>query len=306
VVPLASLRDLIDQIAHLLRIDGEELIRRLVQVALIWIFAYAARRLVKVIARRIIAAVDDGDDSTFTEAEQRGHTLAQLVKSFGTVLISSLALLATLDVFVDIGPLLAGAGILGLAFSFGAQSLVKDLIAGFFILMENQFVVGDIIEVAGKTGTVERMTLRVVTLRDGDGTMHVVPNGQITTVSNRTRKWARAVVDVGVSYTADTDRVVAILRNELDAFAASPEWKGRVEEAPEVQGVESLSENAVILRTRVKVQAGTQWEVARELRRRFKKRLDAEGIEIPGPQRSIELRMRPGQGDLLGGKGAGQ
>jgi small conductance mechanosensitive channel len=306
VVSLDTLREVIDRIAHLLRLDGEELIRRLLEVALIWVLAYGARRLVKVIARRIIAAVDDSDDSTFTEAEQRGHTLAQLVKSFGTVLITSLALLATLDVFIDIGPLLAGAGILGLAFSFGAQSLVKDVISGFFILMENQFVVGDIIEVAGKTGTVERMTLRAVTLRDGEGTMHVVPNGQITTVSNRTRKWSRAVVDVGVSYSTDTDRVVAILRQELEAFAAAPEWKGRIEESPEVQGVESLGESAVVLRTRVKVQAGAQWEVARELRRRFKKRLDAEGIEIPVPQRSIELRLRPDQADLLAGRGPGQ
>ena len=305
MVSLASLRDLIEQVAHLLKLDGEELIRRLLQVGLIWVLAYGARRVVKVIARRIIASVDDGDDSTFTEAEQRGHTLAQLVKSFGTVLVMALALLATLDVFVDIGPLLAGAGILGLAFSFGAQSLVKDLIAGFFILMENQFVVGDTIEVAGKSGTVERMTLRVVTLRDAEGTMHVVPNGQITTVSNRTRKWARAVVDVGVSYAADTDRVVAVLRHELEAFAASAEWQGKLEEAPEVLGVESLGENAVVIRSRIKVQAGTQWDVARELRRRFKKRLEAEGIEIPVAQRTVELRLRPEQTDLFGGRGRG-
>lgn len=306
MVPLASFRDLIYQIAHLLRIDGEEFIRRLIAVAVIWVLAYGARRVVKIIARRIIAAVDDGDDSTFTEAEQRGHTLAQLVKSFGTVLITSLALLATLDVFVDIGPLLAGAGILGLAFSFGAQSLVKDVISGFLILMENQFVVGDVIEVAGKSGVVERMTLRIVVLRDVEGAMHVIPNGQITTVSNRTRKWARAVIDIGVSYAADTDRVVTILKSELDEFAKAPAWSARVVEAPEVLGVESLGESAVVVRTRVTVQAGAQWDVARELRRRFKKRFDAEGIEIPFPQRSIELRVRPGQGDLLGGKGAGQ
>lgn len=306
MVPLATLREVIDRIAHLLKLDGEELVRRLLQLALIWVLAWAARHLVKVIARRIIASVDDGDDSTFTEAEQRGHTLAQLVRSLGMVLVTAMALLATLNVFIDITPLLAGAGILGLAFSFGAQSIVKDTIAGFFILLENQFVVGDFIEVAGKSGTVERMTLRAVTLRDGDGTMHVVPNGQITTVSNRTRKWARAVVDVSVSYAADTDRVVEVLRQELGAFAADPGWKDRVEEPPEVQGVESLGESAVVLRTRVKVQAGTQWEVARELRRRFKRRLDAEGIEIPVPQLGIEHRVRPGQGDLFAGRGRGQ
>jgi len=306
VVVLASFREVIDQIAHLLKLDGEELIRRGIEVALIWVLAYGARRLVRVIARRIIAAVDDGDDSTFTEAEQRGHTLAQLVRSFGTALITSLALLATLDVFVDIGPLLAGAGILGLAFSFGAQSLVKDIIAGFLILMENQFVVGDVIEVAGKSGVVERMTLRVVTLRDLEGTMHVVPNGQITTVSNRTRKWSYSVLDFGVSYAANTDRVVGVLRQELDAFVLDPEWKGRIEDVPEVMGVESLGDSAVVIRVRVKVQAGAQWNVSRELRRRVKKRFDAEGIEIPFPQRSIELRVRPGSVVPLGGMGPDQ
>ena len=150
----------------------------------------------RLLARRIERAVDDGDDSTMTMQEKQGRTVAQLLRSVGRLLIIALALLMTLNQFINIGPILAGAGILGLAVSFGAQSLVKDVINGFFMLVENSISVGDTIEIAGKTGTVERITLRVVRLRDVDGTLHVIPNGQITTVSNQTRGWSRAVVDV--------------------------------------------------------------------------------------------------------------
>ena len=130
--------------------------------------------------------------------------------------------LLSLDIFFDIGPLLAGAGIIGLAISFGAQSLVKDIISGFFILVENQFAVGDVIETAGKSGTVERMTLRVVMLRDLRGVLHIIPNGQMTVVSNQTRGWARAVVEVGVAYEVDVDRALAVFRDEAAAFGKDP------------------------------------------------------------------------------------
>jgi small conductance mechanosensitive channel len=284
------LRDLIQQIADFLRLDAADLGRKLLQVALIWLFAYLAWRLVRLVAHRIVEAVDDGDDSTFTEAEQRGHTISHLLRSVGRMVILIVAMMLSLNVFVNIAPLLAGAGILGLAVSFGAQSLVKDLIAGFFILIERQFVLGDVIEVSGKSGVVERMTLRVVMLRDGEGVLHTIPNGQITTVSNRTRRWARAVVDVNVAYGADIDRVLAVLRDELARFASDDSWKARLDGAPEVLGVEALQDSAVLVRTLTRTHAGAQWEVARELRRRFKKRLDAEGIEIPFPQRTLHLR----------------
>ena len=128
--------------------------------------------------------------------EKRGRTIAQLLRSVGRVVIVTIAVLLTFNVFINIAPILAGAGILGLAVSFGAQSLVRDIISGFFILLENQFAVGDVIEAAGKSGVVERMTLRVVVLRDLEGTMHVIPNGEMKVVSNKTRGWSRAVVDI--------------------------------------------------------------------------------------------------------------
>jgi small conductance mechanosensitive channel len=287
---LTTLQESLESIARFLRLDAAELGRRLIQVAVIWLLAWVAWWVVKAIARRIERSVDDGDPTTLTNREQRGQTISQLLRSVGKMLIVSLALLSTLDVFVNIGPFLAGAGILGLAFSFGAQSLVKDVISGFFIQVENQFAVGDLIEIAGRAGVVEEMTLRVVMIRDGDGVLHIVPNGQITTVSNKTRSWGRAVVDVGVAYETDVDRALTVLKDELTRFAADPVWQARLSGAPEVLGVEGLLDSAVLIRTRAQTTAGSQWDVARELRRRFKNRLDAEGIEIPYPKRTLHVR----------------
>jgi small conductance mechanosensitive channel len=287
---LTTLQESLESIARFLRLDAAELGRKLIQVAVIWVLAWMAWWVVKAISRRIERSADDGDPKTLTMREQQGHNISQLLRSVGKMLIVSLALLSTLDVFVNIGPFLAGAGILGLAFSFGAQSLVKDVISGFFIQVENQFAVGDLIEIAGRAGVVEEMTLRVVMIRDGDGVLHIVPNGQITTVSNKTRSWGRAVVDVGVAYETDVDRALTVLKDELTSFAADPVWQARLSGAPEVLGVEGLMDSAVLIRTRAQTTAGSQWDVARELRRRFKNRLDQEGIEIPYPQRTLHVR----------------
>jgi small conductance mechanosensitive channel len=281
----------IRQLAALLEVDAAALMRTLLQLVLIWLLCYAAWRLVRLVARRIERAVDDGDDTTFTEREQRGHTISQLLRSVGRGGLLGVAVLLTLNAFIDIRPILAGAGILGLAISFGAQSLVKDVIAGFFFLMEGQFGMGDVIEVAGKTGLVERMTLRMVVLRDANGTVHMVPNGQITTVSNMTRKWSRAIVDVGVDYETDVDRAIGVFRDEALRFAADPEWQGKFDGEPEVVGVHGLDENAVTIRTLLRTHAGQQWAVAREFRRRIKNRLDRERIAIPFPQRTLRVRM---------------
>ncbi len=218
---IVALPDAVRQLLALLQVDAGEVVRGALKIALIWALISVGNRLVRLIAHRIELAVDDGDDSTLTETEQRGQTIAQLLRSVGRVMLVILGLLLTLNVFMDIGPILAGAGILGLAVSFGAQSLVKDIIAGFFFLIESQFAVGDIIEVAGKSGAVERMTLRVVMLRDVRGTLHMMPNGQITTVSNKTRKWSRAVVDVGIAYGAEVDRALEVFRDEAAGLRRS-------------------------------------------------------------------------------------
>jgi small conductance mechanosensitive channel len=290
---LLVLADPLQFITELFRLAPGELSRVGLQVLVIWILAWVASRVIRVVARRIERAVDDGDDSTLTADEKRGHTIAQLLRSVGRVLVILIAVLLTLDVFIDIGPLLAGAGIAGLAISFGAQSLVKDVISGFFALVEGQYAVGDIIEAAGKTGTVERMTLRVIMLRDFHGVLHTIPNGQVTTVSNLTRGYSRSVVDVGVAYHADVDRALAVFADEARLMVADERWKATIGAPPEVMGVNDLADSAVVIRTRFLTTAGDQWAVAREFRRRIKNRLDREGIEIPFPQRTVHLRQAP-------------
>ena len=294
LVPLFTFGEVLRRLGAILRIDGEELIRAGVRVFGIWLLAWLAYRVVRLAARRIELAVDDGDDSVTTLRERRGQTIAQLLRSVGRVVIMVIAILLTFNVFIDIGPILAGAGILGLAVSFGAQSLVKDVISGFFILFENQFAIGDVIEVAGKSGLVEKMTLRVVQLRDGEGIMHVVPNSEIKVVSNKTRGWSRAVVDVGVPYDENVDRALEVLRDEAAQFSTDKAWGSQLDGPVEVLGVESLSDSAVVLRTMIRTQPGSQWNVAREFRRRIKNRFDRESLEIPFPQRRVHVRVEGG------------
>lgn len=293
---LVTIPEWLHRFAQLLRIDAGELIRNLLQVAGIWLLCYLAMRVVNLISRRIEKAVDDGDDSVMSEREQRGNTISQLLRSVGRVALIVIGLLLSLNVFINIGPLLAGAGILGLAVSFGAQSLVKDVISGFFYLLEGQFAVGDVIEVAGKSGVVERMTLRMVMLRDLRGVVHMIPNGQIATVSNMTRTWSRAVVDVGVAYGTDVDRALEIFRDEAHRFTEDPAWAAHFDGAPEVLGVDSLGDSAVTIRVLLRTHAHKQWGVGREFRRRIKARLDREGIQIPFPQRQLHIVNAPAGG----------
>jgi moderate conductance mechanosensitive channel len=294
LAPLFTFGEVLRRLAAILRIDGEELARSGFRVLGIWLLAWLAYRVVRLAARRIEMAVDDGDDSVTTLRERRGQTISQLLRSVGRVVVFAVALLLSFNVFINIGPILAGAGILGLAVSFGAQSLVKDVISGFFILFENQFAIGDVIEVAGKSGVVEKMTLRVVVLRDGEGIMHVVPNSEIKVVSNKTRGWSRAVVDVGVPYDENVDRALEVLRDEAAQFSTDKAWSSQLDGLVEVLGVESLSDSAVVLRTMIRTQPGSQWAVAREFRRRIKNRFDQEQLEIPFPQRRVHVRVEGG------------
>ncbi len=284
---LFSAQDTIARLAELFRLDGAEVGRKLVQVLAIWILAWLGLRVIRLAARRIEAAVDDGDPTITTLREKRGLTIAQLLRTVGRGFVLVVAALLTLNLFIEIGPLLAGAGILGLAVSFGAQSLVKDFISGFFILFENQFALGDVVEAAGKTGVVEHMTLRVVVLRDAEGTRHVIPNGEIKVVSNRTAGWARAIVDVAVSGDAHADRVLAVVRDETARFACDEEWEQALDGPPEVWGIEALGDNRVVVRAVARTRPGAQWSVARELRRRLKNRFDAEGIRLPGAPAAV-------------------
>jgi small conductance mechanosensitive channel len=303
---LSFFQELIDRIAEVLRVDGEIALRMGLRVLGIWILAWLGLWAVKLIAQRIEKSVDDGDPSVTTLREKRGQTISQLLRSVGRVAIITIAILLTFNVFINIAPVLAGAGILGLAISFGAQSLVRDIISGFFILLEDQFAVGDVIEAGGKSGVVERMTMRVVVLRDLEGTMHVIPNGEMKVVSNKTRGWARAVVDITVPYTEDVDRILEVIRNEAAQFSTDPVWGLQLDGPVEVLGVEELRDNSVVIRTLLKTQPGSQWSVAREFRRRLKKRFDRETIETPFQQRRVHVTIKGANGEAVAGAvGAG-
>ena len=240
------------------------------------------------VLRRIEQSMASSTTGTLSAQEQRTRTLLSLLRSVGVVLIALMFLFMTLNALgVQLGPLLAGAGVVGLAVSFGAQSLVKDVISGLFMLFENQFGVGDVIRIEGVSGAVEKMTLRVVVLRDVHGVVHIVPNGEIKKVSNLTRSWSRAVLDVGVAYKEDPDRVMAVLREIGEELYADPAWKPLLVEPVEVPGIENLADSSVTIRVMAKTLPLKQWDVARELRRRIKMRFDRDGIEIPYPHQTV-------------------
>jgi small conductance mechanosensitive channel len=245
---------------------------------------------VKLVTRAVRRAVDDGNDEVTSDSERRAETLGSVLTNAARVVVVAFFLLMTLQEFgVNIGPLVAGAGVAGVALGFGAQSLVKDVISGFFLLMENQFGVGDIINVDDKhTGTVERMTLRITQLRDSEGRAHFVPNGSIVRVVVLSKDFARALVDVEVGYDTDPDKAFQVLREAgRKLHEAMPE---QAVEPLEVKGIEVLGPSGFIIRTLTKTAPGAQWEVARELRRRILLAFRETGIEIPYPQRVVHHR----------------
>lgn len=274
----------------------ETALRVLLIVALSW-FAFW---LLRVLLRRLERAAFSAGHGVRTIEEQRVVTLVSLGRSVGSVVILVAALFMILEELgLSIGTLLAGAGVVGLAISFGAQSLVRDIISGLFILFENQFGVGDVIRTSGVSGTVEKMTLRIVVLRDIEGAMHVIPNGSITMVSNLTRAFSRAVVEVGVGYGEDADRVIDVLRAIAADFWQDPEWRPLLTEAPTVPGIEAFGEAFLRVRMLATTLPLKQWEVARELRRRIKRRFDEEGIVIPTPLRPYAPTEHQGTGSMI-------
>lgn len=240
--------------------------------------------LVRRLGRRVLLRLM----SRSPEAERRVDTLSQVgIRIFQFTLFFLGAVIIAGVWGLDLGSLLTLGAVFGAAIGFGAQHLVKDLIAGFFILAEDQFHIGDVVRIAETEGTVEDIQFRVTVLRDAEGNKHFVPNGAISVSSNYTSVFARPVLDVGVGYREDIDRVSAVIADELAKMAADPEWSPRMEGPPEVLGIQDLAESAVILRARLTVLADYRWTALREARRRIKIRFDEEGIEIPFPHRTI-------------------
>ncbi|HUE96640.1 MAG TPA: mechanosensitive ion channel domain-containing protein [Longimicrobiaceae bacterium] len=269
-------------------INWNVVISTLFEILVVLLLSWVAYRVLRLLLRRIERSAEVADPSTVSLHEQRMATMLSLVRSVGIVIIVVITIFMILSALgVNIGPLLAGAGVVGLAISFGAQSLVRDIISGLFILFENQFGVGDVIRVGDVSGRVERMTLRIVVMRDVHGVVHIVPNGEIKRVSNLTRAFSRAVLEIGVAYKEDTDRVMEVMREIGRGLWQDPDWQPLLIEEPAVPGIESFGDSSVNIRMMATTLPLKQWEVARELRRRIKRRFDEEGIEIPFPHRTI-------------------
>ncbi|MFN3716338.1 MAG: mechanosensitive ion channel family protein [Thiobacillus sp.] len=258
----------------------------ILHIVLIIALAWGARRLVWHGLHRLRARLIDG--GVDAEREKRLATLEQVARYILTVLILLVATMLVLaELGISIAPILAAAGVLGIAVGFGAQSLVKDYFTGLFLLLENQVRQGDVVEVAGKSGLVEEMTLRYIRLRDYEGSVHTVPNGVIDTVTNRSRGFAHAVIDVGVAYREDIDEVFAVMRQVGCELRADPDYASRIEDDLDIAGVDQWGDSAVVVRCRFRVKPLEQWGVRRAYLYRLKKAFDAAGIEIPYPHLTV-------------------
>jgi small conductance mechanosensitive channel len=245
-------------------------------------------------SHRLIRSLRIAYSNTLDNPEdiKRITTLGRVFRYMASVAISVVAGMLVLgELGISIAPILGAAGVVGVAVGFGAQSLVKDFFSGFFLLLENQMRHGDVVEVAGIGGVVEDMTLRYVQLRDYDGNVHFIPNGTITTVTNKTSGYAYSVIDIGIAYREDIDEALAVMRRVGMAMRLEMAWQSRILEDIQIVGVENWADSAVTLRCRFKVAPIEQWNVRREYLRRLKYAFDSENIEIPYPH----LTIYPGQ-----------
>ncbi len=262
--------------------DGSRIVFILIGSYLLW-------RIVRSLSDRLVGFFAAGD----ADRKLRAKTLVGIFKGVAKVVVLIIAALTIMETLsIPIAPLVGGIGIAGLAVSFGAQNLIRDVIGGFFIVLEDQFKVGDVIRAAGVSGQVEEMNLRITVLRDQEGVAHFIPNGEIKVVSNMAKEWAQAVLNVGVSYSQDLDQVRRTLDRVGEELRSDPTFGPNLLEPLTVLGVESLGDSQVVFRLTAKTRPLKQWETARELRRRIKLAFDRDGIEIPYPQSVVYYENR--------------
>lgn len=274
---------------------GHDLLQSIVtrgpKIIIILLLSWGAIRFVKLLTGQTMNMMRGTRTLTTAEREHRMLTLNSIITSAAKVAVYIVAIMMILpELGINIGPILAGVGVAGLAIGFGAQNLVRDVVTGFFIILENQYSVGDVVRAGGVSGLVEDITIRVTVLRDIEGVVHYVPNGQITVVDNMTKIWSRALVELDVAYGEDVDQVIAVIRKVCDEMRTDEKWAPVLLEDFEIPGVERLDNSSVAIRVMVKTKPLEQWNVMREMRRRFKKTFDEKGIEIPFPQRSVWVR----------------
>lgn len=268
---------------------SDTLVVRPARIAVIFAVAFVARRILNRLLGRLING-----------KARRVETVAALVRSMASVAVWTIAVLMALgELGLNLGPLIAGAGIVGVAIGFGAQNLVRDFLSGIFMLIEDQYGVGDVIDAGPAVGTVESISLRSTRLRDVNGTVWHLPNGQIERVGNRSQQWARAVLDVGVSYQTDLAHATDVIRQTAQSMCDDPAYADSILSEPEVWGVEDLGADGVTIRIVMKTAPNEQLKVTRELRARIKKAFDEAGIEIPFAQRTIWHRSAEGSVAVL-------
>jgi small conductance mechanosensitive channel len=261
---------------------------RILAISLIALFLLKFGHIL--LERSVRKTIKSNDDSKAAEIK-RENTLIQVLNITLNVSVLTIAsLLIMTELGVNIAPLLAGAGIAGVALGFGAQYLVRDVITGIFILLENQYAVGDVVCIGQTCGSVQRITLRITTLRDMDGKVHYIPNGEIKIASNLTQSKSSVNLDIGVSYNSDIDKVERVINEVGEEMAKDKEWKNKIRVAPHFLRLNNFAESAIEIKIVGETEPKTQWGVTGEYRRRLKKAFDKEKIEIPFPQRDIHIK----------------
>ena len=281
--------DIVDEFFR--EFDWHIVITTALRILLILVIAWVAMAVIKRVMakteeRLIRKGATKGEPPS--ESAKRVETLVRLLRQGAYIALwVTVALVLLKEMGVEIAPILAGAGIVGLAVGFGAQNLVRDVISGFFFILENQVRVGDVAVVNGTGGLVEQINFRTIVLRDQSGAVHVFPNGTVTTLSNLTNEWSAYVFDLGVAYKEDTDKVVQAIRDVFADLKGDETYGQLIIDEPEIMGVDKFADSAVMIRGRIKTKPIRQWFVGREFLRRIKKIFDERGIEIPFPHRTL-------------------
>jgi len=260
-----------------------------IRIVLIAILALVINRLLKRLIVRAVRASVKSDEHTSQEAEQkREDTLIRIFTGALNIIIIIVALMMILgELGIEIGPLIAGAGIVGLAVGFGGQYLIRDIITGLFLMLENQYRIGDVVDIEGLSGAVEDISLRKTTLRNLDGTVHHIPHGSITKVSNLSKDFARVNIDMGVGYSTDIDHLIRVINETGRELAADPAFSDSIISPPQFLRVNEFADSAIVVKILGDTKPLKQWEIAGEFRKRLKFAFDREGIEIPFPQTVI-------------------
>jgi len=274
------------------QINWETMMFSSIRILLILIFAWLLMFITRVSLQKLEKTLVDREEKNEIPSEdsKRAETLVRLLRQGVRIMLTVVVILVIMrEIGVEIAPILASAGIAGLAVGFGAQNLVRDVISGFFLILENQVRVGDVAVINGTGGLVENINFRTIILRDLSGTVHVFPNGTITTLANLTREWSAYVFDIGIAYKEDVDQVMTMMRELGGELRKDPHFGPLMVDDIEIFGVDQFADSAVIIKGRIRTKPIKQWDVGREYRRRLKNLFDEKGVEIPVPHRSIYI-----------------